>query len=47
MMLLRHSSSTTWHQVQGEETIEFDLAKLMETNPAQINIKSLNKEDDR
>ena len=47
MVLSRHSSSKTWHQVRDRETIKYDLAKLMETKPAQINIKSLIKGDDK
>ena len=47
MVLSRHSSSITWHQIQDKETIKSDLAKLIETNPAQIDIKSLSKENDK
>ena len=46
MILSRLCSSATWHQVQNEETIKSALEKFMETSIAQIDVKSLVKEDD-
>ena len=46
MMLSKHNSSRTRRQIQDKYTIKFELAKLMQTSPTQIEIKDLSNEND-
>ena len=46
MVLSQYNSSRTRRQIQDEDTIKFELAKLMQTNPKQIEIKDLINRND-